>query len=218
MSYLLDHQDRVTELFLEHLRMSGAALIIALIIALPLGVLIARVRPLNTPVMGVLGAVYTIPSLALLALLVPSQGLGVQTALIALVAYAQLILVRNIVTGLRGVDPAVVEAARGMGMSPLQMLWQVETPLALPVVLAGVRVAAVAIIGIGTVAASIDAGGLGRMLFDGVNQGNDAEISAGAIAIGVLAIGVDLILRFLEWWSGRRAGSRRPRGAAAPGR
>jgi len=218
MSYLLDHQDRVTELFLEHLRMSGAALMIALAIALPLGVLIARVRPLNTPVMGVLGAVYTIPSLALLALLVPSQGLGVQTALIALVAYAQLILVRNIVTGLRGVDPAVVEAARGMGMSPVQVLWQVETPLALPVVLAGVRVAAVAIIGIGTVAASIDAGGLGRMLFDGVNQGNDAEIGAGAIAIGVLAIGVDLILRFLEWWSGQRAGSRRPRGAAAPGR
>jgi len=218
MSYLLDHQDRVTELFLEHLRMSGAALIIALAIALPLGVLIARVRPLNTPVMGVLGAVYTIPSLALLALLVPSQGLGVQTALIALVAYAQLILVRNIVTGLHGVDPAVVEAARGMGMSPVQVLWQVETPLALPVVLAGVRVAAVAIIGIGTVAASIDAGGLGRMLFDGVNQGNDAEIGAGAIAIGVLAIGVDLILRFLEWWSGQRAGSRRPRGAAAPGR
>ncbi len=218
MSYLLDHQDRVTELFLEHLRMSGASLMIALMIALPLGVLIARVRPLNTPVMGVLGAVYTIPSLALLALLVPSQGLGVQTALIALVAYAQLILVRNIVTGLRGVDPAVVEAARGMGMSPAQVLWQVEAPLALPVVLAGVRVAAVAIIGIGTVAASIDAGGLGRMLFDGVNQGNDAEIGAGAIAIGVLAIGVDLILRFLEWWSGRRAGSQRPRGAAAPGR
>jgi len=118
---------------------------------------------------------------------------------VALVAYAQLILVRNTVTGIRGVDPSVVEAARGMGMSRFQILRKVELPLALPVIIAGVRIATIAIIGIGTVAAYVDAGGLGTLLFNGVSQDDPRQIEAGALAIAVLAIAVDLVLRLVEW-------------------
>ncbi|HWE60489.1 MAG TPA: ABC transporter permease, partial [Chloroflexota bacterium] len=168
MSYLLDHRDQVLTLFIQHLQLAGTALGISLLIALPLGILISRYPHLYVPVIGVLGAIYTIPSLALLALLVPFVGIGQEPAHIALVAYAQLILVRNIVTGIRGVDAAVIEAAFGMGMSPFQVLWRIELPLALPVIIAGVRIATIAIIGIGTVAAYIDAGGLGTLLFEGV--------------------------------------------------
>lgn len=206
MTYLLDHRDRVLTLFVQHVELAGAALGIALLIALPLGILISRYRRLYTPVLGVLGTIYTIPSLALLAVLVPYLGIGRAPALVALIAYAQLILVRNIVTGLRGVDAGVIEAARGMGMSGAQRLWRVELPLALPVIIAGIRIATVAIIGIATVAAYVDAGGLGTLLFEGVSQNYSAPIVAGAIAIGALAIAADLLLRLLEWVSGRMAG------------
>ena len=209
MSYLLDHRDEVLTLFIQHLQLSGTALGIALLIALPAGILISRYQRLYVPVIGTLGAIYTIPSLALLALLVPYVGIGREPAVIALVAYAQLILVRNIVTGLRGVDAAVIEAAFGMGMSPFQVLARVELPLALPVIIAGVRIATVAIIGIGTVAAYVDAGGLGTLLFEGVSQDYTAPVVAGAIAIGALAIAADLILRILEWAAERATGGAR---------
>ena len=203
MSYILDHWDTVSILFSQHLQLTGEALGLALLIAVPVGILLTRVHRLYGPIIAVLGAIYTIPSLALLAILVPIIGIGRAPALIALVAYAQLILVRNIVTGLRGVDPAVVEAARGMGMSSFQVLRKVELPLSLPVIIAGVRIATIAIIGIGTVAAYVDAGGLGTLLFNGVSQDDTAQIEAGALAIAVLAIAVDLVLRLVEWAAGR---------------
>ena len=203
MTYLLDHRDYVLTLFVQHMQLAGEALGLALCIALPISVLITRARRLYGPVLSVLDAIYTIPSLALLALLVPAIGIGRAPALIALVAYAQLILVRNSVTGLRGVDPAVLEVARGLGMSPRQILWRVTLPLALPVIIAGLRIATVAVIGIGTIAAYVDAGGLGTLLFDCVSQDDPAQIGAGALAIGALAVLADLLLRLLEWWAGR---------------
>ena len=199
MSYIHDHWDIVSSLFVQHVELSMGALCIALLIALPVGVVASRVPWLYGPVIGILDAVYTIPSLALLAILVPIVGIGREPALVALVAYAQLILVRNTVTGIRGVDPSVVEAARGMGMSRFQILRKVELPLALPVIIAGVRIATIAIIGIGTVAAYVDAGGLGTLLFNGVSQDDPRQIEAGALAIAVLAIAVDLVLRVVEW-------------------
>ncbi|MDB5075442.1 MAG: transporter permease [Chloroflexi bacterium] len=206
MSYIQAHQDQVLQLFLQHLQLAGTALGLALLIAFPVSIVIARYQHLYGPVIGVLDAIYTIPSLALLALLVPIIGIGRTPALIALVAYAQLILVRNIVTGLRGVSPAVVEAATGLGMNEAQALWRVRLPLALPVIIAGLRIATVAVIGIGTVAAFVDAGGLGTLLFNGVSQNDPAQIEAGALAIAVLAIMADLLLRLVEWWAGRAAG------------
>jgi len=198
MSYLFNNLSLVAGLFGEHLRLTAIALTIALGIAVPLGLLVARVRWLQGPVLGVLGVIYTIPSLSLFVLLIPLVGLGTVPAIIALVAYAQLVLVRNMVVGLTGIDPAIVEAARGMGMNGWQRFTQVELPLALPLLLAGTRLATLSIIGIGTIAAFINAGGLGKLLFEGVSTGNRDKIVAGAIAVSVLAIGANLVLRFLE--------------------
>jgi osmoprotectant transport system permease protein len=198
MRYLFDNLPRVATLFGEHLRLAAIALVIALLIAVPLGVLVARVRWLRGPVLGVLGVIYTIPSLSLFVLLIPLFGLGAVPAVIALVAYAQLVLVRNMVVGLTGIDPAVIEAARGMGMSGWQRFARVELPLTLPLLLAGARVATLSIIGIGTIAAFINAGGLGQLLFEGVVTGNRDKIVAGALAVSILAIGANVLLRLLE--------------------
>ena len=198
MNYLLTRFGDVAGRFGEHLRMTLIALALALLIALPLGVLVTRVKRLEAPVMSVLQVLYTIPSLALLVLLIPFVGLGLDNAVIVLVIYAQVILVRNVVVGLNGVEPAVVEAARGMGMNGWQRLVRVELPLALPIILAGVRIATVTIIGIGAVAALINAGGLGRLLFDGVTQSNAQKIVAGSIAAAALAGLANGLLRFLE--------------------
>ena len=198
MRYIANNPALVGTLFLEHLRLTGVVLTIALSIAVPLGVLIARLPRLRGPVLAVLGVIYTIPSLSLFVLLIPLSGLGVTTAVIALVAYAQMMLVRNWVTGLTGIDPTIIEAARGIGMNGWQRFWQVEFPLALPLLLAGIRLAALSTIGIGTIAAYINAGGLGELLFQGVITANYDKILAGSLAVSALAIGVNYLLRFLE--------------------
>jgi osmoprotectant transport system permease protein len=196
--YFVNNYQVVLGYFGQHLQMTLLALGIALLIAIPTGILITRVRRLEGPVMSVLSLLYTIPSLALLVLLIPLVGLGRDNAIIVLVIYAQVILVRNIVVGLNGVDRAIIEAARGMGMSPTQRFLKVELPLALPVIIAGVRIAAVAVIGIGSVAALINAGGLGRLLFEGVSQNNTPKIIVGAVAAAVLAALANILLRVLE--------------------
>jgi osmoprotectant transport system permease protein len=198
MTYIVNNPGLVGMLFLEHLRLTGVVLAISLLIAVPLGVLIARLPRLRGPVLGVLGVIYTIPSLSLFVLLIPLSGLGVTTAVIALVAYAQMMLVRNWLTGLTGIDPTIIEAAKGIGMSGWQRFWQVEFPLALPLLLAGIRLAALSTIGIGTIAAYINAGGLGTLLFEGVITANYDKILAGSLAVSALAIGVNYLLRFLE--------------------
>jgi osmoprotectant transport system permease protein len=196
--YLLNNFGDVTIRFGQHLRMTLIALAIALLIAVPLGVVLTRYRRLEGPVLGLLSILYTVPSLALLILLIPFVGLGLDNAVIVLVIYAQVILVRNVVVGLNGVDPAIREAARGMGMSGWQRLLRVEFPLALPVILAGIRIATVTIIGIGAIAALINAGGIGRLLFDGVSTSNPQKVVAGSLAAAVLAGVANSLLRLLE--------------------
>src|SRR5258706_2864702 len=195
--FLIDNPGPVGRLFGEHLQLAGISLAISLAIAIPVGWLISRVRWLRGPVLGVLGVIYTIRSLSLFVLLIPVLGLGARTAIVALVAYAQIVLVRNVLIGLTGIDPAIVEAAKGMGMNGWQRFSRVEFPLALPLILAGVRLAALSIIGIGTVAAFIGAGGLGQLLFQGVSTGNRPQIVAGSIALPPLALGANLLLRLL---------------------
>lgn len=185
-------------LTVDHLLLSGQAIVMALVLALPLGILAARYRRLTLPTLGVLGVIYTIPSLAFLAFLIPTLGIGRNNALVVLAAYAQISLVRNLVAGLRGVDVATLEAARGIGMTSGQVFWQVRWPLALPVILAGLRTAFVTTISLATVAAWIDAGGLGQLLFRGLATLNSSQIAAGAIAIVALALVVDALLRLIE--------------------
>lgn len=198
LDYLRDHRGQVLHLTAQHLALTATALAIALALAIPLGVLVATVRSMSLPVLVVLGVIYTIPSLAFLAFLIPSLGLGRKPAVVVLAAYAQLALVRNIAAALRGVDAATIEAARGMGMTWWQVFGKVRLPLALPVLVAGARIALVATISLATVTAWINAGGLGSLLFDGISRDYPSEILAGAVAIAALALCADAILRLLE--------------------
>jgi len=201
MRYLLDNPAQVLGLLGQQMWLTIAALTLAALLALPLGVVAARNPRVRTPLLGILGIIYTIPSLALFVLLIPLVGLGTVPALIALVAYAQIILVRNVTVGLLGVDAAVLEAARGIGMTVWQCFWRVEMPLASPVILAGVRVAVLTTISIGTLAAFINAGGLGTLLFMGVSQSHPDKIIAGAIGVTALALAANTLMRALEGWA-----------------
>jgi osmoprotectant transport system permease protein len=198
LDYLFDHWRRVLDLAVDHLWLSCVALGLALVVALPLSLLIVALPRLSLPVLGLLGVIYTIPSLAFLAFLIPSLGLGRQPAIVVLAAYAQLVLVRNIATALTGVDRSILEAARGSGMTAFQVLRTVRLPLALPVLIAGIRIAAVTTISLATITAWINAGGLGTLMFDGITRQNESMILAGAIAIVALALAADTVLRLLE--------------------
>jgi osmoprotectant transport system permease protein len=198
VSYLFAHTARVAGLLGQHVVLVGVALIVALVIAVPLGILATRNTRAGAVILGITGVIYTIPSLALLALLVTALGLGQITAIVALVAYAQMILVSGVVAGLRGVDVALIDAARGIGFTPRQTLLRVEFPAALPVMLGGVRVATVSLVALATVAAWINAGGLGVLLFEGISTNNPDKIIAGALAAAALAIVADVSLRGAE--------------------
>jgi osmoprotectant transport system permease protein len=200
MSYIINNPDIIRDLLVQHIKLAGIALLIAMAIALPLGLLISRYRWLAVPVLGVLGIFYTIPSLALIILLIPFPfgGLGGRTVIIALVIYAQVILVRNVLAGLQSINPAMIEAARGMGMNAWQTWWRVEFPLALPIIIAGMRIAAVVVIGIAAIGAKFGAGGLGRLLFEGISGNRSDKIWAGAITVSALAFAVNGGLLALE--------------------
>lgn len=198
MSYIVNNPDVILQLLREHLVMVGSALVIAILIALPLSLLLTRVPRLATAVMGVLGALYTIPSIALLILLLPIFGLNQRTVIVALVIYTQIILVRNMVAGLKGVPTTMLDAARGMGMNGWQRWWQVQLPLALPVILAGVRLALVVAIAIATIGAKFGAGGLGTLLFDGIAQNRYDKLLAGSLTVAGLALLVNYLLLTVE--------------------
>jgi len=196
--YYLQNQAFFWQAFRQHLALSLSALGISIVVSLPLGVWIACRAGLAQVVMNVFNAFRVIPSLAILFLALPYLGLGFLPSLVAPTVLAFPPVVINTYAGLRGVDPAVVEAAFGMGMAPLQVLRQVEIPLAMPVILAGIRLATLSTIGIATIAAYINAGGLGSLLFIGVITANYQKILAGSIAVSFLAITANYLLHFLE--------------------
>lgn len=199
LNYILSRPDVVLKLLWEHLEMTGLALIISTALALPLSVALYRNERLNTVVTGFLGVLYTIPSLALIILLLPLFGLNARSVVVALVIYTQVVLLRNFVAGLKGIDPAVLEAARGMGMNGWQIWVRIQLPLALPVMLAGERIAVVVAVAIATVGAKFGAGGLGTLLFDGISQvGRYDKIWAGALSVSLLALGLNRGLWALE--------------------
>jgi osmoprotectant transport system permease protein len=200
MSYILKNPAIVLNLLLEHLQMTVFTLMFAVALALPIALLVTRYRWLNVPVLGVLGILYTIPSLALIILLVPVFGLNANSVIVAMVIYTQIILVRSLSVGLLSIPPAILEAAKGMGMNPWQRWWQVQVPLILPLFLAGLRLAAIIAIAIATIGAKFGAGGLGTLLFDGIAQtGRYDKIWAGAIAVSLLAFAINGMLLSFQW-------------------
>jgi osmoprotectant transport system permease protein len=205
--FLLRNRNEVFERSLEHIGLVAASMAIALAIGLPVGIALVRRANLQRWVIGGANVVQTIPSLALFGFLIPVPwigGIGNSTAIVALSLYALLPILRNTTIGIAGVDPAVVESARGMGMTPRQVLWQVQLPLAAPVLLAGIRVATALCIGVTTIAAAIGAGGLGVFIFRGLAMVNNQVILAGAIPAAVLAIAADSGLGYFQRSSAKR--------------
>jgi len=184
-----------------HLWLVGLSVAIATAVGIPLGVLLTRRPAWRGPVLGIVGVIQTIPSLALFGFLIPIPvlgGIGAGTALVALTLYALLPIVRNTVTGIEGVDPAIREAGIGMGMTDLELLRQVELPLAAGMVVAGVRIATVVGIGVATIAAAVGAGGLGVFIFRGVAMVDNRTILMGALPAAVLALAADAVLGAAE--------------------
>ena len=199
--FMLQNHTEVLELTLEHLWLVGISTLLAVLIGIPLGILITRWPALNKPVLGGANIIQTIPSLALFGFLLPAPWIGARAdrpAILALALYALLPLIRNTYVGIQSVDPAVVEAGRGMGLTDRQLLFQVELPLALGVIIAGVRVATVISVGLATIAAAIGAGGLGEYIFRGLAMVNNDVILAGAIPAAAMALLADLSLGWLE--------------------
>jgi len=218
LRYLAGNQDLLLERTLEHVYLVGTAVGLAVLVGVPVGIVLTRRERYRGPVIGVVNVIQTIPSLALFGFLIPLPvlgGIGASTAITALFGYSLLPVIRNTYEGIRGVDPAVVEAGRAMGMTDRQLLRRVELPLALGVILGGIRLATVIGIGIATIAAAIGAGGLGEFIFQGLSMVNNTVILAGAVPAALLALAADwglsrLESRFSRW----REGSR---GAGAPG-
>jgi osmoprotectant transport system permease protein len=199
--FMADNRSEVVRLTFEHLWMVGVSALFAIAVGIPLGILITRRTVLYKPVIAIANIIQTIPSLALFGFLLPAPWIGARAerlAILALTLYQLLPLIRNTHAGITGVDPAVLEAARGMGLTDWQRLAKVELPLASSVILAGIRVALVISIGLATIAAAVGAGGLGELIFRGLAMVNNAVILAGAVPAALMALVADLLLGLLE--------------------
>ncbi len=196
--FLFDNAQQLLQQMIVHLGLTATSLAIAVLIGLPLGIFISRKQRFASPVLAATGMLQTIPSIALLGFMIPLFGIGVGPAIIALFLYALLPIVRNTFTGISGVDNAVVDAAKGMGMTAKQILLKVQLPLAMPVILAGIRTATVINVGVATLAAYIGAGGLGEFIFGGIALNNSEMIIAGAVPAALLAIVLDGLLAYFQ--------------------
>jgi len=201
LHFFLENRAQIGELTLEHIWLAGFSTLIAVMTGVPLGILITRWPAAAKSVIGSANIIQTIPSLALFGFLLPAPWIGARAdrlAILALALYALLPLIRNTYAGIKSVDPAVLEAGRGMGMTDRQILWQIELPLATGVILAGIRIALVLSIGLATIAAAIGAGGLGEFIFRGLAMVDNSVILAGAIPAALLALIADFCLGWLE--------------------
>ncbi|OJW81178.1 MAG: ABC transporter permease [Bacteroidetes bacterium 46-16] len=203
--FMAQQHDKLLQQTLAHIGLTFISLLIAVLIGLPLGVLIAKKTRLAGLVLGLAGILQTIPSIALLGFMIPVLGIGAKPAIAALFLYALLPIIRNTYTGITGVEPSVREAAYGMGMNGRQVLFKVELPLAMPVLLAGIRTATVINVGVATLAAYIAAGGLGEFIFGGISLNNTNMILAGAIPAALLAILFDFLLSRLQHMNIKRS-------------
>lgn len=198
INYIINNGDLILEKTLQHISLAGIAVLIACSIGVPIGFLIANHPKVAKYVMNIANVVQTIPSLALFAFAMPIFGIGAKPAIFALFLYAMLPIIKNTLLGIHNVNPAIIEAARGMGMSKFQIMFKVEVPMAISVIMGGIRIATVTGIGIATIAVLIGAGGLGQLIYQGIGMGNNDMILTGAIASALLALTADLILGFVE--------------------
>ena len=200
--YVSTHTDELLAAGREHVMLTVASVLLAVVVAFPLAVLVRRYRVLEAPVLNVSGVLYTIPALALISLLWPVFGLSPLTVILALALYALLVVLRNTVVGLDSVDPAVLDAARGMGLGRRGLLWRVEVPLALPTIVAGIRIATVSTVGMVTIGALVGHGGFGTMILSGFQQNFwHAQIFTATACCVLLAIGFELALHAAQWAS-----------------
>ena len=197
----------IPNLFVEHLWLVGLTMLISLIIAIPLGLLAARYKRVYGPLIAVADILYTIPSIAMVAFLISFTGLTLSTILIPLVLYTQLVLIRNIVAGINNIDPLMIEVGKAMGMNGWQIFARVRLPLALPTIIAGIRIATVTTIGIASLASLVAEGGLGDLIFKNIANGQLDAVVAGAILLAALAVIVDLLLLGLQVALNRGRGS-----------
>ena len=201
LDYLLAHPHEVFTLTLEHIALAGISVLIAALVGIPLGVFIARRPTIANVVLGAVNSIHVVPSLALFGFLFAVPWIGERAprmAILALSLYALLPILRNVCAGILGVDPTVIEAGRGLGLTDQQLLLRVELPLALGVIVAGIRVGVVLAVGITTIAAAIGAGGLGELIFRGLAMVNTSLIFAGALPAALLALTADLSLGWIE--------------------
>ena len=198
IEYLQKHPEKIWTPFIEHIELVLVTLVISVVIAVLLTMLCVQFEKIGYILLQIFSVVYSIPSLALFALLIPLSGLGFKTAVIVLVLYNQYLLLRNFLTGINEVDPAITEASKGIGMKPIETLWIVQVPLAKKALFAGIRLAVISTIGIGTIASSINAGGLGDLLFDGLRTMNTVKILWGSLLSAGLAITLNAILKYVE--------------------
>ena len=198
IEYFVKYHEKFLDAFLEHVEIVLVTLLISLVLASFIMVITLKSKKLNNIIVQLFGAIYSIPSLALFALLIPIMGLGQDTAILVLVVYNQFLLVRNISAGIYGVDESITEAATGMGMTWLQVLLKIQIPLAFPMIMAGIRLAVISTIGIATIAATINAGGLGAILFQGLGSMNTYKIVWGTILCAVIAFVADAGLKKVE--------------------
>lgn len=197
-NYFVENWSQIVKLLLEHVEMTAIAVGFAVVIGVPLGILISYVKKLGKPIIGVANIVQAIPSMALLGLAIPLLGIGTLPAVVMVIIYSLLPIIKNTYTGISGIDPQMVEAAKGIGLTKWQVLSKVKLPMALPVIMAGVRISAVTAVGLMTMAAFIGAGGLGYMVFSGIRTVNNLQILAGAIPACLLALLVDLLMSLVE--------------------
>jgi osmoprotectant transport system permease protein len=205
IAFFIKYHNRLFMMLGQHLLMVFLSLGFSVCFALPAGFLLCRRKSISTAVIGFFSVIYSFPSLTLFTLLLPLSGLGMRTAVIVISVYAQFILLRGVVTGFRGVAPAVMEVSRGMGLSPLEILFTVQFPLAAPVLLSSLRVAVIASIGIATIGAAINSGGMGTILFEGIRNTYAVKIVWGVIFTSALSFTANQLIGRAERYCSMRA-------------
>ena len=196
--YISSNSSQIIKLLIEHIKLTTLSVGFAILIGVPLGILICYIKKLNKPVLGIANVIQAIPSMALLGFAIPFLGIGTLPAIVTVVLYSLLPIIKNTYTGINSIPPQTIESARGIGLTKLQILFKVQIPLALPVIMAGVRISAVTAVGLMTMAAFIGAGGLGYLVFSGIRTVNNNQILAGAIPACLLALLVDFLVATVE--------------------
>ena len=198
IQYILNNQEQVLNLLMEHIWLTVISVGMAVLIGVPIGILISYIKSLNKPVLGLANIMQAIPSMALLGFMIPFLGIGTTPAVTAVVLYSLLPIIKNTYIGIDNINPQTLEAARGIGLTKFQILTKIQIPLALPVIMAGIRISAVTAVGFMTIAAFIGAGGLGFLVFSGIRLIDNAQILAGAIPACILALTVDFLAATVE--------------------